>query len=120
MFELVATYEDVVKNIEQFNKDLQAGRDVITQLNTFHHWYYIPDLDAFGPSKYIGYQDMTADRYQRGKDKDGRVTEVALQRWFIELSETDPRWTKLAPRLEVLLQRWGKEPRIRFRIHVPK
>ena len=35
----------------------------------FRHWYYIPTINAFGPSKYIGYKNMNIEEYDRGKEK---------------------------------------------------
>jgi hypothetical protein len=60
----------------------------VTQLTQFKHWYYISDLDAFGPSKYIGYKDMNTSRYARGRHKTGVDTEKVLRQWFI--SERNP------------------------------
>ncbi len=119
MVEFVSTYDDVVKNVQQFNADLHATQDIVTQLSMFRHWYYIPELDAFGPSKYVGYKDMNAERYGRGKDKDGRDTEVVLRRWFTTLTEQDMRWQRLARQLEHLLLRYDRRPNRNVRMHVP-
>ncbi len=113
------SYRDVVANVEQFNRDLRSRHDVVSQLSMFRHWYYIPELDAFGPSKYIGYKDMNAERYARGEDKDGRDTEVLLRHWFTVLEEHDTRLPKLARQLEQLLMRYNRQPKRNFRIHVP-
>lgn len=52
----------------------------------FRQWYYIPELNVFGPSKYIGYKNMNTSKYDRGKRKTGVGTEKILKEWFIKLT----------------------------------
>lgn len=48
MAKLVGAFADIVANVRQFNADLDARTDLVTQLSFFRHWYYIQELDAFG------------------------------------------------------------------------
>jgi hypothetical protein len=120
MADLVTEYAEVKQNVRQFNQDLEANAPITEQLSQFIHWYFIPELDQFGPSKFIGYKMMTSDRYNRGSEKDGRTTERALRKWFEEISEADSRYGDLLNRLENLLEPHGKRLRSDFKIHVPK
>ena len=109
--------DEVVANVRQFNSDLEAKTDIVTQLSQFRHWYYVPNA-GFGPSKFIGYKNMNTAKYRRGEDKDGRDTEVVLREWFRPLNEDSSQYKKLYPQLESLLLRYGKMPRSNAIIHV--
>lgn len=98
----VDSYDQVVANVKRFNKAIDAEELLIKRISTFHHWYYIPELDMFGPSKFIGYKDMDARFYITGhgvpgvrNSKSGLDTESRhgpLKNWFIRLSTDDKRW----------------------------
>lgn len=120
MEELVNSLQEVVKNIEQFNKDLIAETNVVTQLTQFKHWYYIPCIDSFGPSKYIGYKDMNTIRYARGRNKTGVDTEKILKEWFIKLPKESRKSQELMIKLSELLELYGKKVRSNAFIHVLK
>lgn len=79
MEELVTSLKEVIENVKQFNKDLTENTDIVSQLTQFIHWYYIPSMGAFGPSKYIGYKNMNTSKYDRGKRKTGVGTEKILK-----------------------------------------
>ena len=120
MPEFVTEYAEVVANVRQFNQDLGTNAPIIEQLSQFKHWYYVPELEQFGPSKFIGYKMMTSSRYARGEEKDGRDTEAELKQWFILLQQDDSRYNSLLNRLEMLLEKHGKTLRSNFKIHVRK
>jgi hypothetical protein len=51
----------------------------------FKHWYYIPEIDLFGPSKFIGYENMNTSKYNRGRGKTDVDTEKVLKIWFKQI-----------------------------------
>jgi len=53
----VENYEDVIEPVRAFNEGLKEGGNLENQLSYFRAWYYIPELDAVGPSKFIGYKN---------------------------------------------------------------
>jgi len=126
--ELVETYEQVLANVRQFNRELdERNEDILFQLSQFKQWYFIPQLDMFGPSKYIGYKDMNATFYNRGRrlpgqtvQKDGRVTERPLSKWFIKVDESSDLAVKLRGKLERRLYPLGKVPQRGCHFHVPR
>ncbi|WP_259391284.1 hypothetical protein [Paenibacillus sp. 1011MAR3C5] len=120
MYVLVTELDEVLDNVKQFNADLKAGRDVNDQLSQFTHWYYISELDQFGPSKYVGYKNMTSNDYLRGDGKDGRDTEKVLKNWFATLDEEDTRYTPLWVKLNDMLYEYRKSLRKNAKIHVLK
>lgn len=117
---LVICADEVFENIIQFNKDLEQKTEIISQLSQFIHWYYVPDLDLFGPSKYIGYSNMNAKIYNRGFNKTGVDTEKVLKRWFIKLNNSSEKSELLMSKLTYLLELYNKKPRSNAVIHVLK
>lgn len=117
---LVTSVDEVVENVKQFNQDLKEGMDVSAQLTMFRHWYYIPSIGMFGPSKYIGYKNMNTSRYNRGKGKTGVDTEMALKKWFIKLPNGSNEVEEYMNKLIELLDSHNKKIRSNACIHVPK
>ncbi|MGG3916004.1 hypothetical protein [Rossellomorea vietnamensis] len=120
MEELVTSLQEVIYNIEQFNKDLMEETDILTQLTQFKHWYHMPANNSFGPSKYIGYKDMNTTKYARGENKTGVDTEKILKQWFIKLPSESKKSQVLMEELSELLGLYGKRIRSNAFIHVLK
>ncbi|WP_017754965.1 hypothetical protein [Calidifontibacillus oryziterrae] len=118
--ELVTKLDEVIENVKQFNKDLAAGEDVISQLTMFKHWYYLEELDLFGPSKYVGYKNMNTSRYDRGKGKTGVDTEAVLKQWFRKLENGSEEEQKLMVKLMNLVEGYHKRVRSNAFVHVLK
>ena len=119
-FELVNHYEEVVENVVQFNTDLDAETDLITQLGQFAHWYYIEELDLFGPSKFVGYCKMNTELYDFGFGKNGGDTERVLNRWFLKLLSASSQGQNLRLKLEARLADFKKKPRKNCVIHIKR
>lgn len=123
----VDSYDQVVANVKRFNEAIDGEETVIKRISTFHHWYYIPELNMFGPSKFIGYRDMDAHFYMTGHgipgvrtSKDGRDTENGLlSTWFVQVGTDNDRWQELEEKLCGRFPK-GKRPRSPHFLHVPK
>lgn len=116
-FTLVTSYSEVVDNVRQFNFDLPNDHGLQSQLSQFRHWYYVEELQSFGPSKFIGYRGMTGERYRnkKGMGADGRVTLYHLQTALhAALSEDD----KLRAELETFLGAYNKKSNALSKIHI--
>ncbi len=61
MCTIVTEREQVVRNVEQFNADLERNTDIVSQLNMFRHWYFIEESRKFVHSKYIGYEGIDTE-----------------------------------------------------------
>jgi len=105
---LVSEYDEIVNNVAAFNKGLEEGGGLENQLSYFRAWYYIPELDLVGPSKFIGYKDMTANKYNNDKDLDGKETVVILGQWFKDLNEGTPELTYIEQLTRRLLAKYNK------------
>ena len=51
---LVDKYEQVRENVQTFNEVLKGLESLQANLLRFKSWYYVPELDAVAPSKFIG------------------------------------------------------------------
>ncbi|MBT9143872.1 MAG: hypothetical protein DDT29_02286 [Dehalococcoidia bacterium] len=119
-YELIESYQEVVENVRQFNQGLATGKDICSQLSQFRAWYYIPELDALGPSKFIGYKGMNTSRYQWGDEKDGRETERRLQKFFRPIDESHHCYAYLEDKLLIITAQCGKKPNKQARLNVPR
>ncbi|WP_223553217.1 HNH endonuclease [Lysinibacillus sphaericus] len=84
-FSLVEDLKEIKQNMIQFNKDIKENEEMRRRFfSHFRQWYYIKELDMFAPSKYIGYKNMNALKYNNkdGTGADGRKTEAVLGKWF--------------------------------------
>jgi len=118
--DLIESYDEVVANVRMFNFDLDFDSDLRRQLNQFRSWYYVPELDMFGPSKFVGYKNMTSMEYDRGYNKDGEATERALRKIFRPAQRSNPRRRALEEKLRGFCERYGKKPNKAYRINIPK
>ena len=120
-FELVNDYEEVVTNVRQFHKDLENGSYMVGKLSQFKEWFYIPELDAFGPSKFIGYKEMNAVFYNNGhrspeqkqmgcKALSGGTSTNRLKRWFREVTKDESLFYQLYCKLESSFSTYDKKP----------
>jgi hypothetical protein len=120
MDELVNNLKDVIENIRQFNEDIKNRTDLNSQLSQFKHWYFIPSLNLFGPSKYIGYKKMNSEKYDRGARKTGIDTENVLKMWFVKLPPTSNRSKQLRFEVESLISEYDKKINKAAVIHILK
>jgi hypothetical protein len=76
----------------------------------------------FGPSKFVGYDDLNAKEYLEPEITrlDGRVTEGLLQKWADLVEEGHPEYEELHMALNKFCGRFGKKPNSRARISIVK
>lgn len=116
----VCSYDQVPESIHSFNEGLTQVADLETLLAYFRAWYYVPEGDAVGPSKFIGYDGMTAAEYMDRDDLDGRETEPILQRWFEVLEEGTPEYQYVEHKVMQLNSRFGKRVSSAARFSAPR
>ena len=117
---LVTEYNDVLINIYQFNEDVRNDEEVAVYLSQFKHWYYIPELNMFGPSKYIGYKNMNSIAFNQGTHRSEVETGKVLKEWFYPLQTNTNEDLVLRTELASLLEDVDKKLRANAVIHVPK
>lgn len=106
---LVETYENVIESVRAFNRGLQEGLGLEGKLSYFRAWYYVPELDLVGPSKFIGYKGITVAQYMNDSGElDGRETEAVLSQWFDPLTDATPEARYVENLVEDLLNEYNK------------
>ena len=119
---IVTTAKQACSNILKFEDELQGSSELQDRLSFARAWYAVRDEDGvwrFGPSKFIGYQKMTAKEYLDGKARDGRRTEAQLAQWFTEVPDDTELYETLSDALFEVLAEYGKTPSSKMRISVP-
>ena len=86
-FELVGNFHDIQQSLDTFNmsfeENLDLGRSLI---RTTSFWVYDPVSGRFGPSKFVGFKNMTMAKYQMARDGylggnifNGHITRKAIE-----------------------------------------
>lgn len=106
--ELINSYLEAEGNAVRF-LDVVAHPTSHTyaMLGRYFHWYYFPSLDAFAPSKFIGYKNTDVQGY-RGKGT-GTATTRVLHKWFRKEDKTAPSYRQLEVQLHRFLKDLGAE-----------
>lgn len=119
----VNSLSQVLANVAVFDKAAKAQHQGVTRLlSHVRAWYAVPASDGtyrFGPSKFIGYEQMTADQYAKEAPRmDVRKTEARLEAWATELTEGDPEYHAVFSALEAFCFQHGAAPNRLARISV--
>ncbi|MEK4713573.1 hypothetical protein [Sporosarcina sp. FSL K6-5500] len=78
---LVTNLDQIKQNLKQYNHELQNG-EMTLRTNGVQQWYYMMELDLFGPSRYIGYEGVTIHKHSQAFELHGGKTTSALNKWF--------------------------------------
>ena len=117
---LVSKYEEVRQNVQTFNEVLKGQQSLQANLLRFKSWYYVPELDAVAPSKFIGFADMTGDYYEANRKGglNGGLTDPRLSRWFQGVKQGSSEYRYVFDKVHQLLADNGKafrkKPHLRF------
>ena len=121
VWDVVESYEDVVESIRAFNEGLESHPELGELLSYFRHWYYSPELDMVGPSKFAGYKKMTAMNYlQSHRALDGRDTEAVLIKWFDEADAGTSEEARVRQRIFSLTATHRKTPNRKAKFRKPR
>jgi hypothetical protein len=82
----VQSAAQISSNVDTFNREAVNNRDrAMSVLRSTRYWVHDPTTNAFGPSKFVGFADMTFERYDaahlgesEGASFDGGVTREAI------------------------------------------
>jgi len=123
MSKIAMTEFDATRGIATFNLELEASEGLKERVAYARGWYAVRNDDdsgwSFGPSKFIGYKDLTADDYLASNNGlDGRKTEAQLSQWFQIVDEETELHNELWDALVEFLEGYGKEPSRAARISV--
>ncbi len=120
----LATSPRMVRNaIIGFEKEVRGSPRLVGRLSYARAWYACRDVKGrwrFGPSKFVGYERLTAPEYIElsRRSLDGRRTEAQLRQWFRELDPLSELHERLAALLSAFLAQHDKVPSSKMRINV--
>ena len=120
---IVPTQQQAIDNIPRFADELDTSAELQRRLAFARAWYAVQDEEGdwhFAPSKFCGYEGMTAEEYTNDDPRDGRRTEAQLQKWFTVVPEEDPLFDTLYEALTSFLATYDKPPSSAIRINVTK
>jgi uncharacterized protein (DUF433 family) len=114
----------VIANIHQFEHELARTPGLQDRLSRNRAWYAARSPNgswAFGPSKFVGYQNNNGALYvQSHARRNGGATEAVMERWFDTVPATTRLGRELSDALEGFLARWNHTPCKSARINVLK
>ena len=119
---IVTSQQQALDNIERFQDELGKSDELQRRLAFARAWYAAPRSGGtwnFAPSKFCGYENMTAEEYVNDEPRDGRRTEKQLQKWFSVVPESDRMFEDLYQELNAFLARYAKLPSSAIRLNVP-
>jgi hypothetical protein len=115
--------QSVLLNIIRFGAELRTSAALQKRLAYARCWYACQDNEGqwqFGPSRFVGYDGMTADSYvDIAEGRDGRRAEAQLQQWFRLVDPASKLRRELGSALYRFLAMYGKAPSTKMRISVP-
>ena len=134
MQRLISSPDQAIRNIRTFDALLNEAataptpehQELIRLLSGFRAWYALLDETTgewrFGPSKWIGYVNMTLEDYiSRNRHPNGlggRETEAVLRPWFPAPSAKDVQHASAKEALAASLARFQKVPSRAHRISI--
>jgi len=109
--------------IDRFETEVDRSPRLAGRLAYARAWYACRDSKGrwrFGPSKFVGYERLSARQYIElsRKGLDGRRTEAQLRQWFRELDPSTDLYETLASLLSAFLAKHDKTPSSKMRISV--
>ena len=120
---LATSLRVVLLNISRFEEEVRRSPALASRLAYARAWYAHRDENGrwrFGPSKFIGYEGLTAVEYMElsRKGLDGRRTETQLSQWFTEVPPSSELHEELSSPLSAMLAGHGKMPSRKMRISI--
>ena len=109
--------------IDCFGQEVRRSPRLAGRLAYARAWYASRDTKGrwrFGPSKFVGYERLSAQQYIKlsRKGLDGRRTEAQLRQWFRELDPSTDLHETLASLLSAFLAEYDKTPSSKMRISI--
>lgn len=116
--QIIKNCREAISNAKQFNADLGNSKYLIDNLSKFRDWYYFREYDIWAPKKFIGFRDMTSEKYELLKkdpksNKRGNFDSSLLGPILNRISYLALRDEKLELRKQLTsyLNQYDKEPR---------
>ena len=116
----VKSFLNIQKRIKEWSDAFLRGNSVALDVaSRTGHWYYSPIYDTFGPSKFIGYDNISLDEY-KPSELDGRDTENAISKLkeYILLKDDHPNFQIYQQKLDQFLSQKNKHQKTNAQLHI--
>ena len=116
----VKSFLNIQNRIKEWSDAFLSGNSVALDVATrTAHWYYSPIYDTFGPSKFIGYENISLEEYNPN-ELDGRVTEQAINKLkeYSLLKDDQPDFQRYQKKLNQFLSLKNKKQKSNAQIHI--
>lgn len=124
MLKIITTPAQALANIATFESEVAKSAPLQDRLPYARAWYAEKGSDGqwhFGPSKFIGHQDIDAAAYlEEAEQADGRRTEAQLRSYFKVAGPEHPQHDELHAALVGFLAKYGKTPSTLARISIQR
>lgn len=125
IFNVVTSEQDVRRNISTYEAEVARNRGLRGRMRQHPAWYAFKDEVGtwhFGPSKFVGYIDMTPDAYldHAADSLDGKETEPALKAWFDLVDPETDLHAELLAAFTRFAGKHGTGPNKRWRVSIAK
>jgi uncharacterized protein (DUF433 family) len=118
---LVASVKEARSNVLRYWDEMPRSRDLQEIMSYARGWYACrsdASTWALAPSKFVGYADNDPQTYLRShEERDGRLTERLLRRWFVNILPGTPIYDELMNVLTGMFAQSGKTPNKRVHLH---
>ena len=124
-FTTVSSDQDVFHNIRNYEASIAKDRMLRGRMRRHPAWYAFQDEAGawhFGPSKFVGYANMTREQYvdNASNTLDGRETEPVLKTWFEQVQEGTDLYAELVVAFGTFAANHGTAANKRWRVSVLK
>ena len=103
----IDSVDEAVENIARYQAAVAAEPMLAARMRHVLAWYAVRSVDgtwSFGPSKFIGYANISAGAYLWDPAlRNPRPREAALRKWFDVVPRDTPFWAELADALRKFL-----------------
>ena len=112
----------MIENIRLYEECLASKPQMQDRIRRHAAWYAFREAGVwhFGPSKFVGYEGITAKDYLASAkgSLDGRETESRLKRWFTPVDPASDQFHELMEAFKAFAMRHGKEPKKTWRVSI--
>lgn len=119
---LVKSLDEVKKSLTIYAETLPLSKGLQERIKRHSAWYAVKGESGkwlFGPSKFIGYAENTAENYLREYSRlDGKDTEPTLRAWFEPVEEDTQFFQTLKLEFCKFAEAFGKTPKANWRVSI--
>ncbi|MCI0563764.1 MAG: hypothetical protein MN733_35265 [Nitrososphaera sp.] len=105
MPELVNDLDEIIQNLREYQKVVRLNLSIKATPSKVSDWFYFPSVNMAGPSRFIGYKDMSALRYDIEELWGGQTQDhLTKPGWFRQMEPGEPLYEEARKAVERLVR----------------